>query len=456
MRTQVHIRRQSDHHGRRGGVLVVSAVSMMTMVSILLLLLETGVIMDSGRRAQSASDAAAMAAAQALLRRDSIPQAIRAGEQFAREFNQLGDISIQIDTPPATGPYAGRDGYCEAVVTMRSSYTGFSSLTGATSPTIQTRAVAGYDRVSSADMIIALDKKFSPGLDCVGNGRLLIDGGVITNSQGGGVDEYGAPVDGYINGYAGNVASNGTFIGKRFDICGGVNDPLGFQPWVPGNVSPLHCRKPIVPDPLLYLPTPTSATGVQTIDRGRAKVTADHVVETFYPGLYDNIAISGGTVTFMPGIYVIRGGELRITGGNVTGDGVMFYITLKSWDPQSGNPDKLDFNNPPLRNASKRGGVTITSDATLRGLKDPTSPYDGVLFYMRRVNDMPVAVAGNAQRGQITGTVYAKWSQLTLSGQGVFNTQFIVGNAKWAGNGDMTLSPTGYEFARPGLVYLVE
>ncbi|MGB0739235.1 MAG: hypothetical protein ACPGXX_04115, partial [Planctomycetaceae bacterium] len=215
MRTQIHIHRQSDHHGRRGGVLVVSAVSMMTMVSILLLLLETGVIMDSGRKAQSASDAAAMAAAQALLRRDSIPQAIRAGEQFAREFNQLGDISIQIDTPPATGPYAGRDGYCEAVVTMRSSYTGFSSLTGATSPTIQTRAVAGYDRVSSADMIIALDKKFSPGLDCVGNGRLLIDGGVITNSQGGGVDEYGAPVDGYINGYAGNVASNGTFVGKR-------------------------------------------------------------------------------------------------------------------------------------------------------------------------------------------------------------------------------------------------
>ncbi len=456
MRTQVCNRRQSHHHERRGSVLVVSAVSMMTMISVLLLLLETGVIMDSGRKAQSASDAAAMAAAQSLMRRDPQAKAILTGEQFVREFNQLGDISIQIDTPPVTGPYAGREGYCEAVVTMQSSYTGFSSFTGANSPDIRARAVAGYDRVSSADMIIALDKEFSPGLNCVGNGRLLIDGGVITNSQGWGIDENGAPVDGYINGYAGNITSNGMFVGKRFDICGGVNDPLGFQPWVPGDVSPLHCRKPLVPDPLLYLPTPTIATGVPPVDHGRAKVTADHVVETFYPGLYDDIAISGGTVTFMPGIYVIRGGELRITGGNVTGDGVMFYVTLDSWDPQSGYPDNLDFNSPPLTNAAKRGGITVTSDATLRGLKDPASPFDGMLFYMRRVNDLPVAVAGNATAGQVTGTVYAKWSELTLSGQGVFNTQFIIGNAKWAGNGDMTLSPTGYEFARPGLVYLVE
>jgi hypothetical protein len=56
----------------------------------------------------------------------------------------------------------------------------------------------------------------------------------------------------------------------------------------------------------------------------------------------------------------------------------------------------------------------------------------------------------------VVGTIYSKWSQLTLTGQGVFNTQFVIGNVKWSGNGDMLLSPSGYEFAKAGLVYLVE
>ncbi len=444
------------HEDRRGTILVVTAVSMMTMVSVLLLLLETGIIMDTRRKAQGACDAAAMAAAQALLRKEQVAKAIREGELFVSEHNAIPEVNVIINTPPKTGPYAGREGYCEATLRLNAPYNSFSIFMGSDAPEITARAVAGYDRVSSADMIIALDKEFSPGLNCVGNGRLLIDGGVITNSQGWGVDEYGNPVDGAINGYGGNITSNGVFIGKRFDICGGVNEPLGFQPWVPGDVSPLHCQKPLVPDPLLYLDTPTVSTGVVPIDYGRAKIASDNATAILYPGMYDDIAISGGNVTFEPGIYVIRGGELRITGGNVYGDGVMFYVTLKSWDPYSGYPDNLDFNSPPPTNNAQRGGITVTSDATLHGLKDPASPFDGMLFYQRRINDMPVHVSGNATAGQVTGTVYAKWSELTLSGQGVFNTQFIIGNAKWAGNGDMTLAPSGYEFARPGLVYLVE
>jgi hypothetical protein len=79
-----------------------------------------------------------------------------------------------------------------------------------------------------------------------------------------------------------------------------------------------------------------------------------------------------------------------------------------------------------------------------------------MLFYLRRINDSAVTVAGNATSGQVVGTIYSKWSQLTLTGQGIFNTQFVVGNVKWSGNGDMTLSPSGYEFAKAGLVYLVE
>jgi hypothetical protein len=79
-----------------------------------------------------------------------------------------------------------------------------------------------------------------------------------------------------------------------------------------------------------------------------------------------------------------------------------------------------------------------------------------MLFYLRRRNDSAVTVAGNAVAGQVVGTVYSKWSQLTLTGQGVFNTQFVVGNVKWSGNGNMTLTATGYDLAKASLVYLVE
>ncbi|MFM7923469.1 MAG: hypothetical protein ACKPJJ_24875, partial [Planctomycetaceae bacterium] len=123
-------------------------------------------------------------------------------QQFIQQYNNVTGGTVTLNMPPATGPYAGRYGYCEAVIQMHSANTLFSSFAKTSAPTVNARAVAGYRQVSSPEMIIALDKRYSPGLNCVGNGQLLIDGGVITNSQGWGVDENGASVPGAINGYA--------------------------------------------------------------------------------------------------------------------------------------------------------------------------------------------------------------------------------------------------------------
>jgi hypothetical protein len=38
----------------------------------------------------------------------------------------------------------------------------------------------------------------------------------------------------------------------------------------------------------------------------------------------------------------------------------------------------------------------------------------------------------------------------------VFNTQFVVGNVKWSGNGNMTIMASGYDLAKGNVVYLVE
>jgi len=220
-------------HSRQGTVLIVTAIGAAAMVGMLLLIVETGMVMDTRRRAQNAIDSAALAAAQALVRQMSSSSATADAQQFIQQYNNLTGGTVSLHMPPATGPYAGRYGYCEAVIRMQSSNTLFSSFASSVAPTVNARAVAGYRSVSSPEMIIALDKGYSPGLNCVGNGQLVIDGGVITNSQGWGVDENGASVPGAINGYAGNIGSNGTFRGRSFRICGGVNNPAGFLPILP-------------------------------------------------------------------------------------------------------------------------------------------------------------------------------------------------------------------------------
>ena len=456
MRQILRSEQNPQQNSRRGTVLIVTAISAAAMVGMLLLIVETGMVMDTRRRAQNAIDSAALAAAQALVRQMSSSSATADAQQFIQQYNNITGGNVTLNMPPATGPYAGRYGYCEAVIRMNSANTLFSSFAKTSAPTVNARAVAGYRQVSSPEMIIALDKHYSPGLNCVGNGQLLIDGGVITNSQGWGVDENGASVSGAINGYAGNIGSNGTFRGRSFRICGGVNNPAGFLPWIAGGDQPLRCKVPLVPDPLINLPTPTVATGVNATSRGRVQISSTGYTGTRLPGIYSEIDISGGNVTFQPGIYVITGGELKITGGNVVANGVMFYITLKDYNPSTGLPDSGDGETLPPTNNAQRGGITVTSNATLRALNNPSSPFHGMLFYLRRINDSAVSVAGNATSGQVVGTIYSKWSQLTLTGQGVFNTQFVVGNVKWSGNGNMTLSPSGYEFAKAGLVYLVE
>ena len=455
-RTNTAGENSGSSNNRRGTILVVTSIGAGAMVGMLLLIMETGMVMDTRRRAQNAIDSAALAAAQILVRQQTTASATAEATTFIQQHNALQGGTISLHMPPVSGPYAGRYGYCEARIQLQSDNTLFSSFANAIAPAINARAVAGFRSVSSPEMIIALDKGASPGLNCVGNGQLVIDGGVITNSQGWGVDENGASVPGAINGYAGNIGSNGTFRGRHFRICGGVNNPAGFLPYVGGGDQPLKCRQPLVPDPLINLPTPTVSTGVVNVNRGRVQISSTGYTGTLSPGIYSEINISGGNVTFQPGIYVITGGELKITGGNVVANGVMFYITLRDYNPTTGLPDSNDGETLPPTNNAQRGGITVTSNATLRAYNNPSSPFHGMLFYLRRINDSAVTVAGNATSGQVVGTIYSKWSQLTLTGQGVFNTQFIIGNVKWAGNGDMTLSPSGYDFARAGLVYLVE
>ena len=82
-----------------------------------------------------------------------------------------------------------------------------------------------------------------------------------------------------------------------------------------------------------------SATGLQP-----PNLVDAHGTVQLYPGVYRSIAIGGGDVNFNPGVYVLSPADgtayaLDVTGGNVTGAGVMFYNTGGDFVPVTGSPD---------------------------------------------------------------------------------------------------------------------
>ena len=85
-----------------------------------------------------------------------------------------------------------------------------------------------------------------------------------------------------------------------------------------------------------------------------------------------------------------------------------------------------------------------------------SSPFNGILFYQRRRNVAVPILTGNGTDVKLTGTIYAKWANFDLSGQGTYNAQFVVGSLQLSGNGLVTIHATGKNFGTANLVFLVE
>src|SRR5207245_2091039 len=107
----------------------------------------------------------------------------------------------------------------------------------------------------------------------------------------------------------------------------------------------------------------TQALGSPSIEDGSASglrspnhVDANGNVQLF-PGVYQSITIMGGTVSFNPGIYILSPSNnssysLDVSGGTVTGVGVMFYNTGGDFVPNTGYPD---YNDATLYNPGPSG-----------------------------------------------------------------------------------------------------
>ena len=67
--------------------------------------------------------------------------------------------------------------------------------------------------------------------------------------------------------------------------------------------------------------------------------------------------------------------------------------------------------------------------------------FDGMLFYQRRMSDSRMQIEGNSADGYLAGSFYAKWGELTINGQGTYDSSFVVGSLKAEGQAVMTINP---------------
>jgi Flp pilus assembly protein TadG len=446
---------------RRGTILVASAVVLTALVGMLGAVIDAGQLMTAYREAQNAADAGATAAAMDMLTGKSNATATATAQTFVQSYNTLSSATVTTNIPPASGSHAGNANYAEVIVSSPVATRFIQVLGIASSQSVTARAVAGWEGNPVAAGVVVLNKDARPGIAITGLGSLKVNGTVVVNSNGGGLNQNGQPINNGNTGNAITATSSGKLMALDVESVGGVNNISKISNFVAGNPqSPLHTGVVAMADPYQTLSAPTTANGAVATNYGAINVSGISNV-TLSPGVYTSITVStNAVVTMNPGIYVIKGGGLTMSGNAaINGSGVMIYNTGSDYNVDTGLPDSGDgLSSPPASGNASFGSVSITGNSLIKltPYTNSNSPFDGLVFYQRRLNTQPMTIAGNAAADILKGTIYAKWAPLTLTGNGTFNAQFVIENLIVAGAGNLTIDYGSQHLAKSDQVYLVE
>jgi hypothetical protein len=433
---------------RRGNVVVLFAFCITVLFGIAAIAIDGGGIMDDVQQVQAAADSSAFAAAEQLYKvwqvgngldvgnaAKNAALAVAASNGYANDGTDsqitpndwttgqsgqgmgMGNVTINhgIFIPPVSGDHIGKPGYVEVVIQYNQTRN-FSSIYGSDRINVRARAVAEGGWKAGKAGILLLDPTSSGAFTAVGNATVSVVGapfivdsnsstamsgsGTVSVSPDQAIDITGVP------GYTG-LTVNGT-----------VNN-----------------GQPPTPDPLAYLPQPSSA-GMTTYNKVNA---AGNKVVTISPGDYSGgISISGQASLIMnPGIYIMDGGGFSFTGlGSLSAIGVMIVnMPQKSSD---------------IININGSGSINLSPMTT--------GVYRGISLWQDRASTNQLNITGNGA-SQITGTFYAAHGTLNVGGNGsqdVLGSQYISYDMKVNGNGQFFVNWDPNLVGRVRILRLVE
>jgi len=436
---------------RKGMALVWTAVVVFVILLVVGLSIDWGKVAYNVHELQNAADAAALAGAQWVRIDQTIARDRAQGlgdendtERQAvyldrNELNDaVGDIvlgrydrALRTFTATLEGPDAVK------VIARRAATTGderrgpiamiFGPLAGVPDVDITREAVAVCTGFTGAGFIVLArsPEEYPKNI----KNALTFSGDLSLDVQDGAI---------HVNSDLSSIKFNST---PRFMACeqlsvGAVEGDIHF-----GSVDPetlpfdIHYSRPPVQDPLGNLKpvevmssyTDPAVWPVHTYSGGDASLE---------PGYYSGgISISTGTVTFAEGIYVVENG-LKVTGGNVTAEGVMFYIASGSLD--LGGNGTLLFSGPGAE------GTTAPADPVQATLWDY---YQDVTIFQSRTNpDSPAKIVGGSSFN-IGGILYFPKNHLSLSGTSSNpfrpGDQLICNTADLGGTGSLEIQYKG-------------
>jgi hypothetical protein len=405
------LQRSYQTNARRGQVLAFVCIGVFALVGVLAITFDGGVLMQERRRVQTAAEAAAWAGAVDLFEHYIKYQGVdveNTAELSAKATAKANgyddadaDVDVTVNIPPLSGPYAGKNGYIEVILT-HDVRRGFSSIFGTGKLPVQARAVARGAYPAVSDAILILNTTKPSALTVSGNGNVGVVGAPIQVNS--------SDADAAVSTGGGAVVADPTNIVGGYSVSG--SGP-GFTGTINTGVRP-------TPDPLRYLPVPDPSSMVVRSTTKLQRSAATTV--TLQPGVYQGgISITGlANVILEPGVYYIDGGGFSFNGqGNLTGNGVMIYNAPASNTASEGV------------NITGSGGGTVVMSPPVGGT------YHGITLFQDRNSTVTMDVEGNGLF-DISGTFYTAEALLKVKGNGdsAVGSQYVSDTLDLGGNGN--------------------
>jgi Putative Flp pilus-assembly TadE/G-like len=375
---------------KRGQALVLIVFAIIGLIAMVALAIDGGNVFAEKRKAQSAVDDAALAAALANVNNQNITNAVYTITQ-SNPTNKFPDSVVSIHVG---APFTGCNGatinithifsvpdpndspaYYIQVMIRSSVDTYFGPVVGIRQLKYCVQAIARGKPVVLLPLfygnaIVAADCSASGALTAWGSGNVITkNGGAFSNSNA--TDAVQILKDT-------NLVLP---VNKSVTAVGGINAPSNYSP--PPNPNQTQLQIPC-PMPSYMIPHPTCT---------------DTVAKIPWPGMTVD---ANGYRVIPPGVYCV-----------------------------TGDFDKADYKGTEVTFVMLNNGITWNGnvDIHLSAPTDDTNHAKGLLIFLPPPNSNPIKLNGTSNVVDTTGSVFAPLSQITLTGDFLGNTM----NSQWVG-----------------------
>ena len=407
---------------QKGQSLILIVLAIVGLIGLVALAVDGGNAFSDRRHAQNAADTAALAAALAKVHQQDWTTAGLGRAASNAYFNDGVRSTVTVNNPPG----AGCDGsvpnpvnlaadpddkinYYIQVIIHSNVNTYFAPVVGIDQVHNCVEAIARakpavVKPIHFGNAMVSLDPNSCSAFWSHGNSTaLILGGGIFVNS----------------NCAANAFQQSGSSIVVSSTIC-----VVGGATYNGDDVAPppqTNCSDPIPYPPEYLWPQVTCSTNAT---KAGSVITPGNI-----PGSW-----IGGTVTLQPGTYCINGDVKINAGNNITGTGVLLYLS--------------------------NGGLNINGGATVNISAQTSGDYAGLLIYLPITNTSPIVLNGNSNSG-FTGTILAPASQIQVNGTGSaygYHCQFIGKTVDMSGNNSLIITyydNENYDITLPPAIELV-